>query len=133
VSQLGDARGDLVIESYPKNARTCTSATLDQVREDRFALLDDDRRESHRFRIVKRSEMGVGRKSGTRSPGFIDTVLGVINDFYGSVVQQITPWQPSAPKLAKQPTPEVETDDAPIDAEIVEEKVWSYEWPKSVD
>jgi hypothetical protein len=133
VSQLGDARGDLVIESYPKNARTCTSATLDQIREDRFALLDDDRRESHRFRIVKRSEMGVGRKSGTRSPGFIDTVLGVINDFYGNVVQQITPWQPSAPKLAKQPTPEVEPDDAPIDAQIVEEKVWSYEWPKSVD
>jgi hypothetical protein len=131
VSQLDGAPGDLAIESYPKNARTCTSATLAQIRDDRFAILDDDRRETHRFRVVKRAEMGAGRKTGTRSPGFIDTVLALINDFYGDVVQQITPWQPSAPKRAKQPAPEVEVDEAPMDAKIVEEKVWSYEWPRS--
>jgi hypothetical protein len=111
VGQLTGARGDLVIEAYPKNARTGTWATLDQTREDRFAPLDDAHLEPHRFKIVMRSEMGLGRSTGTRSPGFIKTVLDLIEAFYGTVVQQITPWQAPAPKL-KQQAPMPEVDDA---------------------
>lgn len=109
VSQLSGAPGDLVIEAFPKGARSSTSATLEETREDRFALLDSDHGEPHRFTVTMRSEMGLGRKTGTRSPGFIKTVLDLIENFYRSVVQQITPWQPSAPKLKQSmPVPEPE-------------------------
>lgn len=110
VAQLAEASGDLVIEAYPKNARAGTAATLEQVREDRNACLDSDRRDPFRFRVIMRTEMGMGRKTGTRSPGFIATVLDLIERFYGNVVQQITPWQPPAPKL-KQQAKAVEADD----------------------
>jgi hypothetical protein len=53
-----------------------------------------------------RSEMGMGRATGVRSPGFITSVLNLIERFYGGVLQQITPWQPPAPKLAPKTEPE---------------------------
>lgn len=99
VGQLTDAPGDLVIETYTKNARTGTAATLAQTREDRHAPLGDHNKEPFRFKVVMRGEMGMGRQTGARSPGFITTVLNLVERFYGSAVQQITPWQPPAPKL----------------------------------
>lgn len=110
IKQLSDAPGDLVIEAYAKNARTATASTLEQAREDRHAPLDGERKEPFRFRVVMRAEMGMGRKTGTRSPGFITTVLTLVENFYGHVVQQITPWQPPAPKL-KQAAPVTESED----------------------
>jgi hypothetical protein len=56
--------------------------------------------------------MGMGRKPGTRSPGFIESILDLVESFYGGVVQQITPWQPPAPKLKQsKPTPEVDQNE----------------------
>jgi hypothetical protein len=111
VGQLADARGDLVLEAYPKNARTGTSATLAQAREDRYALLGGHHKEPHRFKVIMRSEMGMGR-TGTRSPGFIESILDLVETFYGGVVQQITPWQPPAPKLKQsKPSPEVDQNE----------------------
>lgn len=108
VNQLRDAPGEVDIEVFAKNARTSTNADLNQTRDDRYAPLDAGRTEPYRFRIVMRAEMGMGRKTGTRSPGFITTVLNLINNFYGDVVQQITPWQRPAPKLTRQPQSEAE-------------------------
>lgn len=60
-----------------------------------------------------RAEVGMAREATTRSPGFIATVLELVENFYGSVVQQITPWQPPAPKLKQaKPDPELEPDGA---------------------
>lgn len=113
VGQLGDAPGDLMIEAYPKQARTGTAATLAQTREDRYACLDSDKKDPFRFAVTMRSEMGMGRGTGGRSPGFIETVLGLVEKFYGGVVQQITPWQPSAPKLIQSKPPAEPEADAP--------------------
>ncbi len=110
VGQLGEAPGRVVVESYVRNARVPTMATLDQTREDRLAPLDENKRDTHRFRLVQRAEMGMGRSTGQRSPGFITTVLGLINDFYGGVVQEVTPWQPPAPKLTRASASEPITD-----------------------
>jgi hypothetical protein len=104
VNQLSDAPGDLLIEVYARNARVPSSATLAQTRDDRMAVLDDGKKDPHRFRIVHRSEMGMGRAAG-KSPGFITTVLHLINTFYGDVVQQVAPWQPPAPKLTRPVAP----------------------------
>jgi hypothetical protein len=51
-----------------------------------------------------RTEMGLGRKAGTRSPGFVTTVLNLINVYYGAVLQAITPWQPPAPRILQAET-----------------------------
>lgn len=108
VGQLEDAPDQLLVESYPRNARVATTATLLEARDDRLALLDDEKRDPHRFRLVLGREMGMGRSTGTRSPGFITSVLGLLNDFYGSVVQEIATWQPPAPKLTKPPIQQME-------------------------
>ena len=63
--------------------------------------------------LVQRAEMAMGRSTGQRSPGFITTVLGLVNDFYGNVVQEITPWQPPAPKLTKLIVPAATEDERP--------------------
>ena len=55
----------------------------------------------------------MGRATGQRSPGFITTVLGIVNEFYGDVVQEITPWQAPAPKLTRPTIPSPTEDDRP--------------------
>lgn len=105
VGQLTEAPADLMIEAFVKNARLGTAATLAQTQEDRHAPLDSSRGEPHRFRLVMRSEMGLGRKRGMRNSGFIDSVLDLVTAFYGDVVQHVTPWQPPAPKLTKEIVP----------------------------
>lgn len=112
VNQLGEAPGQTVIDVYARNARVPTSATLEQTREDRFAPLDDEKREPHRFRVALRADMGMGRAAGKKSLGFITSVLGLITTFYGQVVQDVAPWQPPAPKLAK-PSPVPESEETP--------------------
>lgn len=104
VNQLKDAPADLVIESYVKKARTPTTARLSDIRDDRTLALDDQKREPYRFRVIHRTAMGRGRTTGKKNPGFIDSVLELINDFYGRVVQNLTPWTPPAPKM-KRPAP----------------------------
>jgi hypothetical protein len=113
VNQLGEAPGATVIEVFARNARQSTSATLDKTREDRLAPLDEQKREPHRFRVTLRADMGMGRAAAKRSPGFITSVLQLINTFYGSVVQDVAPWQPPAPKLAKPAPVTQEPEEAP--------------------
>jgi hypothetical protein len=105
VGQLAEAPGQLLVEVYAKNARAPSSATLEETREDRFAPLDDQKRDPFRFRVVMRSDMGMGRGAAKKTPGFITSVLQLINTFYGAVVQDVVPWQPAAAKLPVPPTP----------------------------
>jgi hypothetical protein len=95
----------LVIEAFPRNARTPTTATLQAVRENKDVLLGDDKKDPARFRLSLTREMGQARKTGRKASGFIDSVLGLITDFYGMVVQDLTPWAPTAPKITKLPPP----------------------------
>lgn len=126
VAQLKDAHGGLTVEAYAKNARTGTAASLANLREDRDALFGEDKRSPAKFRIVQRSPMGATRKAGGKNPGFIDSVLGAIDTFYGTVVQAITPWTPPTPKI-KRPSqiettvsagrPPMQDDDGPAPVE----------------
>ncbi len=117
VNQLKDAPPSLVIEAYPRNARTPATATLAQAMENRDVLLGEDKREPTRFQLVWTVEMGAGRKTGKKSPGFIDSILNLIENFYGSVVQTITPWTPKAPKISAPKTTVASVDDDHEDEE----------------
>lgn len=113
--QLGaDVDPRMQIEAYAKNARTPTTAALAALREDRDALLGDEKRDPTRFRLSLTRDMGLARKTGKKSPGFIDSVLQIITDFYGTVVQDLTPWSPKAPKITRAaPAPEPDALPAP--------------------
>jgi len=131
VNQLTEAPGRLIVESYARNARMPTASTLDEIRDDRLAVLDEDKREPHRFRLVQRAEMGMARATGHRSPGFITTVLTLINDFYGDVVQEVASWQPAAPKLTRPVSPTATEDER----EQVRDdpQVFPWPWPERPD
>ncbi|MGI8939312.1 MAG: hypothetical protein ACR2JF_14095 [Iamia sp.] len=105
LNQLNDAPGELMVEAYPKNARTPTAVALSAAREDRDLLLGLDKREPVRFRLTLTTEMGMSRKTGTRTSGFIDSVTGLIEGFYGAIVQSVTPWAPKAPKITAPAAP----------------------------
>ncbi len=124
VGQLEQAPGRVVVEAYARNARLPTSATLDATREDRTAPLDE-KKIPHRFRLVQRSDMGMGRTTGPRSPGFITSALALVNEFYGGVVQEVAPWRPPAPKLTRSATP-APTEDA---RETVRDDPQVFPWP----
>jgi hypothetical protein len=128
VNQLSEAPGHLTVESYARNARLATAATLDQIREDRLAVLGEDKKDPHRFRLIQRAEMGLARGTGHRTPGFITTVLTLINDFYGDVVQEVAAWRPPAPKLTRPTTPAPTEDER----ETVRDdpQVFSWPWPE---
>lgn len=100
VNQLKDAPGQTVIESYAKNARTPSTVSLQVLRDDRTAGLGDGR-EASKFRVVLTAPMGLGRAKAGKGQGFISSVQDLVNRFYGSVVQDVTAWQPPAPKLRK--------------------------------
>ena len=114
VSQLADADGEVVVEAYAKNARVPTSATLDSIRGERNVLLGGERAEPHRFVIKRRVAMPHGRKSTSRKPGFVDGYMALLAEFYEEVVQDLTAWQPPAPKRkapAESKEPEPTSDD----------------------
>jgi len=109
--QLKDAPRDLVIEAFWRGARQPNSVSLAEAEEDRDALPGSPPRDLTKFRLVLTREMGVNRRKGSRKPGFIDSVLSLIEDFYGSVVQSLTPWTRKAPKISRpKDTPEPPPD-----------------------
>ena len=82
--QLRDTEGSLIIETYARGARAPVVATLEQLLQDPRAGLGESRKEPVRFRVLRRSEMGQGRRT-TRKPGFIDGILNAVTVFYGDV------------------------------------------------
>ncbi len=99
IRQLRDVDSGLLVESYPKNTRLPYTATLNEARDNPNALIGQEKREPHRFRLVTNREMGTARKAGKK--GFIDSVLSLVTDFYESVVQNLSPWTPPAPKIQR--------------------------------
>jgi hypothetical protein len=119
VGQLKDAPTNLTVEAYAKNVRTGIAAPFATVRDDRVALLGPDKKDPHKFRLVIRTTMGAARKAGTRQ-SFIESVIQAVGLFYGGVLQDITPWQPPAPRLS--PTPNAPasvttTEERPIESQ----------------
>jgi hypothetical protein len=115
VRQLGDdTPGEVLIEAWPRNARQALVATLDQVREQRELLLDPDKRDIIRFRLVLRAEMGRNRRDGGRTQGFGESVTGLVERFYGTVMQQVVPWA-GRPPQARPAAPRPDRVDEPIE------------------
>ena len=114
LGQLTSSDGAVVVEAYPKNARVPVASSLGHLREDRSVLLGDQKAEAHRFVVRRHVAMPLGRKSTARKPGFVDGYMALLAGFYEQVVQNITPWQPAAPKR-RAPAETVEPEPAEDD------------------
>jgi hypothetical protein len=95
VRQLNDASDALRIDSYAANSKTSASAMLRNLRENPDLLIEDSSRALRSFRVAATSPIGAKRNA------FVDSVLGSIDGFYATVVQQIKPWTAKAPQLPK--------------------------------
>lgn len=109
VRQLRNSEGSLVIETYARGSRTPVVSSLERLREDPRAGLGEARKEPVRFRVLRRSEMGQGRRAA-RKPGFIDGILDAVSVFYGDVLQELRAVTPSAPRLERRPDAETVAD-----------------------
>lgn len=107
--QLRDSERSLIIETFARGARFPTVATLEQLIDDPRVGLGESKKDPVRFSVLRRSEMGQGRRS-TRKPGFIDGTLEAVTVFYGEVLQNLRAVTPAAPRLERRTDAESETD-----------------------
>jgi hypothetical protein len=95
------------VEAFAANARGAgATQLLGKVRDDPSVLIADPKRDIRAFRIAMSTPMGV--KRGIGRGAFIDSVLDLVDTFYGDVVQHLKPWAAAPPKMrdAVPPVPE---------------------------
>ncbi|KQY56692.1 hypothetical protein [Nocardioides sp. Root140] len=103
VRQLKHAPADVRVESFVVNGRGAGAAELlSSVREDPALLILDPKRDLKSFRVARTVSMGA--KGGRGRGSFIDSVLDLIDGFYGDVVQHLKGWTAAPPKL-REPEP----------------------------
>ncbi|WP_300962297.1 hypothetical protein [Nocardioides abyssi] len=96
--QLKHAPDSTRVEAFVANARGSSAAELlGKVREDPAVLVTDPKKDIRSFRVALSVPMGVKRGRGRGA--FIDSVIDLVDSFYGDVVQHLKAWSPAAPKL----------------------------------
>jgi len=98
VRQLRHAPEGTRVESTVANARGAGAAELlGRIREDATCLITDPKKDIRTFRIALSAPMG--SKRGRGRGAFIDSVVDLVDTFYGDVVQHLKAWSPAAPRL----------------------------------
>jgi len=107
--QLGNAPRDLRVEVQFARTKETTARLLADALEEPKALLSpsDPKREPRSFSLSLARPLGTKRGRGERS--FVLETRRQMVGFYGGLVEDLTAWQPKAPKLSsKEPAPEAE-------------------------
>lgn len=105
--QMKAAPDDLRVEAFAANSRGAGAAELlGAVRETPTALITDPKRELRSFRIAMTAPMGTKRGRGRGS--FIDSVLDMVDAFYGDVVQHLKAWAAAPPRMREPDVPPAE-------------------------
>ncbi len=105
VRQLKGAPDSVRVEAFVANSRGAgAAALLGAVRADPNVLVLDPAKDIRSFRIAYTMPMGAkgGRGRGT----FIDSMLDILDSFYGDVVQHLKAWTAAPPKMREtEPVP----------------------------
>ena len=102
--QLRDAPKDLRIDcQFVATSRT-TSELLGAVDDQWKVLVDPVGRLPRAFTLTMSGPLGGNRKRGRNA--FIDSVLDLVQNAYGRVVQDLRAWTPPAPQLRERPADE---------------------------
>lgn len=98
--QLKDAPADTLVQWSYKHARVSEQPhKLADLREKTYEFDMPNDREIVSLRVEIMRTMGTKRSSG--KGGFIDSVVDLFEEFYGSVLQKVSPWQNPAPRLSE--------------------------------
>jgi len=110
IRQLKDAPETLRVDCFARHGRgASTSELLRDVRANPAVLISDPKRELRTFRLTASAAMGT--KRGHARGSFVEAVLGLLDGFYASTVQNIKPWAAAPPRLrSSQPPPETKHD-----------------------
>lgn len=96
--QLKAAPDSLRVEAFVANGRGAGAAELlGTVRENPSSLITDPKREFRSFRIAMSAPLGIKRGRGRGA--FIDSVLDLVDTFYGDVVQYLKAWSAAPPRM----------------------------------
>ncbi len=96
--QLKSAPEGVRIEAFLANSRGDGAAELlSAVRENLALLIQDPKRELRSFRVAISAPMGTKRGRGRGA--FIDSMLDLVDDFYGDVVQYLKAWSAAPPRM----------------------------------
>jgi hypothetical protein len=107
VRQLRTAPDILRVEAFVANSRGAGAAELlGTVRENPSSLITDPKKDFRSFRVAMSVPMGTKRGRGRGS--FIDSVLDLMDVFYGDVVQHLKAWSAAPPRMR-------ESEPAPIE------------------
>ncbi|HTZ45805.1 MAG TPA: hypothetical protein VMB79_18230 [Jatrophihabitans sp.] len=129
--QLVKAPDALLIEGWAAWARTpgpCRA--LSEVRAKPDLLIDDPKKELKGFSV--RLSAVAGTKRGQGRGSFVGSVLGLVDNFYEQVVQQIKPWTAPAPSIKGKPIDEdVDRDDisSELPLKTVQRASATPDWP----
>ncbi|HEX4669319.1 MAG TPA: hypothetical protein VH275_05025 [Solirubrobacterales bacterium] len=98
--QLGKAPKDLRVEVHFARSKETTALLLADALEEPKALLSpsDPKREPRSFSLSLARPLGTRRGRGERS--FVLETRRQVVGFYGGLVEDLTAWQPKAPKLS---------------------------------
>ena len=114
--QLREAPDDLRIETKFVRTSKSTTVLLGDVRDKpkQVLLADDPQREPREFELSLARSMGTKKTTG---PGaFITDTRQQAIDFYRDLVQHLTDWQPSAPRMRNSPSSTTDARDTDSDA-----------------
>lgn len=117
--QLAKAPDATLIEAWAAWARSPGPAhQITDVRTAPEILFDDPKKELKSFTVRLSAKAGTKRGQGRGT--FVGSVLGLVDDFYESVVQHIKPWTPPAPAVKTRPNADetVHSDDDGISGEL---------------
>lgn len=96
--QLKNAPDSLRVEAFVANARgRGATELLGKIRETPNALVADPKKELRSFRIAM--SVPLGTKRGRGRGAFIDSVLDLVDAFYGDVMQHLKAWSASPPRM----------------------------------
>lgn len=105
VRQLKHAPENVRIEVFALGARGAgETELLGRVREDPSCVLADPKRELRAFRVELSTPLGT--KRGRGQGAFIDSVIDLVDEFYGDVVQHLKAWSASPPRMRENPPAE---------------------------
>jgi hypothetical protein len=129
--QLLMAPSDLTIEASISRTSSTLAGQLAWIREDPSFIIPDQTREIRAFRLSMTRDMGLNRAAGRGS--FIDSVVDTTKAFYRDVLQNLTAWEPQAPRLRAAVGPaEAEGIEVPVPIEVALER-GSDEVPTELD
>ena len=132
--QLADAPDGLVVESWAKNARNATATVpLARLREDPALAAPTEAGEIVRFRLLLSGEMGRNRRSGGRSPSFVEALETLLLRMYEQALQGIHPWVPAPPKVERSRPASTDQDTLPSEPATPKQQTTTTQPPRPVE